>query len=216
MPFLPDVVMLGQFPLATVALTGLLGGFLAFWLTGWVARRAGASADEAGVAQDIVLNLAVGGVLGAKLLYVVIDPGAYVANPGLLIFFPYGPWALPAGVGGGLGAVAWGLRRRPDRRRLLDYAAGPLAAGLAVALAGWKAPGSWAFAPLVALAAGGAIAGGPGAARTVVLVAGALTLADQARPSAGPISPLQLIAATIGTAAWSRLQRQARKKDSEA
>lgn len=210
MPFLPDVIMLGQIPLAMVALTGLLGGLLAYWLTGWVARRAGADAEQVSAAQDIVPNLVVGGILGAKLVYVALDLPGHLANPGLLILFPYGPLALPAGLVGGLAAVALGLRRRPeDWLRLLDFAAAPLAAGLAIALAGWKAPGSWAFAPLVAFAAVTGLVWGPGFARTVVLVAGALTLADQARPG-GATTPLQVAAAVIGTGAWVWLRKAAK------
>ncbi|HWI63578.1 MAG TPA: prolipoprotein diacylglyceryl transferase family protein [Symbiobacteriaceae bacterium] len=193
-----------------LAVTGLLGGLLAYWLTGFLARRAGADRDAVSAAQDIVPNLVIGGVLGAKLLYVLLDPQAYVANPLLLVIFPYGTWALPAGLAGGLLAVAWGLRRQPDWRRVLDLVAGPLAVGLAIALVGWKAPGSWAFAPLVGVAGLGAIAAGPEAARTVVLVAGAIALADQARP-AGTVSPVQLLAAVIGTTAWLWLRIQAKK-----
>ena len=212
MSFLPDVIMLGPVPLAAVAMTGLVGGLLAYVLTGRSARRAGATPDEAGAAQDIVPNLFVGGVLTAKLVYVLMDPGAYLASPGLLIVFPYGPLALPVGLAGGVAAVAWGLRRRKDRRRLLDYAAGPLATGLAAALLGWRAPGAWAFSPLVAAAAGVSLwvgtggVPGSGAARTTVLVAGALTLADLARP-AGTTTTLQVAAAVLGTAAWLWAQR---------
>lgn len=214
MPFLPDVIMLGQMPLATVALTGLAGALLAYWLIGLLATRAGAGPGERSAAQDIVPDLAMGGILCAKLVYVALDPRAYLANPGLLILFPYGPLALPAGAVGALAAAAWGLRRRPDWQRLLDLAAAPLAAGLAVAMAGWQAPGSWAFAPALAVAAAAALASRADAARTAVLVAGALTLADQARPGFGT-TPLQIAAAVAGTAAWYWVRRQG-KKDSGA
>ncbi|MDF2627766.1 MAG: thioredoxin family protein [Symbiobacteriaceae bacterium] len=184
MSFLPDVIMLGPVPLAAVALTGLAGGLLAYWLTGRAARRAGAAPDEAGAAQDIVPNLFVGGVLSAKLVYVLMDPGAYLANPGLLVVFPYGPLALPVGLAGGVAAVAWGLRRRKDWPRLLDYAAGPLATGLAAALLGWRAPGAWAFSPLVAAAAAASMLTGAGA------------------------TTLQVAAAIVGTAAWLWARKQ--------
>jgi hypothetical protein len=90
---------------------------------------------------------------------------------------------------------------------------------VAVALTGWQAPGSWAFAPAVAVAGGVALAlkpaagAGPGqrAALTVVLVAGALALADQARPAAHTTA-LQAGAAVIGTAAWLWLRRNAPAK----
>jgi hypothetical protein len=208
MPFLPDVILLGQIPLATVAVTGLVGALLAYWLA---SRRDSAAAD-------LVLNLMIGGVVGAKLIYVLLDFRSYLANPGTLILFPYGPLALPAGIVGGLAAVALGLWRRTDLLHLLDLAAAPLALGLAVALAGWQAPGSWAFAPTVAVAGGVALALKPGAAwpgqraaHTVLLVAGALALADQARPAVHTTA-LQAGAAVIGTAAWLWLRRNAQAR----
>lgn len=206
MSFLPDVIMLGQFPLATVALTGLAGGLVAYLLAGWAARRQGAAP---GGAQDVVLNLLVGSLLGAKLIYVILDLPGYLANPVTLILFPYGPLALPAGAVGGAAGVALGLwrRPRPDRVAALDAAAVPLLLGLAVALLGWKEPGSWSFAPLMALAGGLAWWTGPGRrlGGAVVLGACALVVADVTRPVAGlggGVTLLQIIAALVGTGAW--------------
>jgi hypothetical protein len=221
MPFLPDVLLLGQMPLATVALTGLLGGFVAYLVAGWLARREGAPPTPA---QDVVLNALVGGVVGAKLVYVALDPVAYVQNPVTLILFPYGPLALPAGVAGAAAAVAWGLRREPTWRAVLDQAAPALALGLSVAVAGWKAPGSAAFTPALLVAAVLSVAAGlrpgraPGlrAAQTVVLCAAALVLADLARP-AGVTSSLQVAAATAGTIAfawWRQAAMAQTRKDS--
>ncbi len=208
MPFLPDVIQLGPFPLATVALTGLVGGALAYLLAG----RMGGPAAVAAAASDLVLNLLLGGLIGAKMVYVALDPAAYVTNPALLLTFPYGPLALPGGAIGALAAVIITLRSRPDRLAVLDQAAVPLALGLAVAVAGWKAPGSWAFAPLLLAAALAAAAlarsaRSPGhrAAAAVTLVACGLVVADIARPDPGlaaGVSGLQLIAALAGTAAW--------------
>lgn len=207
MPFLPDVLLLGQMPLATVALTGLFGGLLAYLLAGWLARREGSPPAPA---QDLIANLFIGGVVAAKLVYVLLDPLAYVKNPVALILFPYGPLALPAGLVGGVASVALGLRRNAAWRTALDQAAPPLALGLAVAVAGWKAPGSAAFAPAVLVAAVAAWATGvrpgraPGlrGAQTLVMVAAALALADLARPGGGALSGLQVTAALAGTAAW--------------
>lgn len=208
MPFFPDVVMLGQFPLAVGALTGLLGGVLAYLLAGWLARRGGASPDGA---QDLVLNLLVGGVLAAKLVYVALDPGGYLSNPLTLILFPYGPLALPAGAVGATAAGAWTLWRRADRLSILDQVTPALAVGLALAAAGLKGPGAWAFFPLLGAAALGSLATRR-AAPTVVMVAAALALADLARPAAGTfggVSGLQVAAVLTGTAAWLWTRRSA-------
>lgn len=217
MPFLPDVLMLGQFPLTTTAVTGLAGGLLAYLLAGWLARRDGAVPDPA---ADVVANALIGAILGAKLLYVAIDLPSYLANPAALVVFPFGPLALPGGVAGAVASVAWGLRRQAGWRGVLDQSAGPLALGLAVALAGWHAPGSWAFAPAVAVAALIAMAlslsrpaPGTRAAQSAILLSAALVLADLARPG-GNMSGLQLASAVAGTAAWLWLNRTAMKKDS--
>jgi phosphatidylglycerol:prolipoprotein diacylglycerol transferase len=154
MPFLPDVMLLGSFPLPTVALTGLLGGVLAYLLAGWQAKRDGAAPDGA---QELILDLFIGGVLGAKLIYVVLDLGSYVANPASLIIFPYGPLALPGALVGAVALTAWGMRKEPKRLALFDQVAAPCVLGLAVATAGWVVPGSWSFAPLLGVAGLGAL-----------------------------------------------------------
>lgn len=211
MNFLPDVILIGQFPLAVGALTSLLGGFLAFMASGWAARRQGLDSEAA---QDGVLNLLIGGVLGAKALYVALDLPGHLANPITLILFPYGPLALPAGAAGGIALLVWGFRRRADRLQLLDAAALPLLLGLTISAAGWKGPGAWASLPALMLAAaliawaGRRWEGAPPGHRTaltVVSAALALAAADTARPapaSPGGVTSLQLAMAAAATAAW--------------
>jgi hypothetical protein len=202
MPFLPDVVMLGQFPLAVGALTGLLGGFAAYWLSGYAARHAGTDVE---VAKDLVFNLLIGGFLGA--------------NPVALLLFPYGPLAVPAGIVGGLTAAVWTLRHHPDRTSIIDAVALPLVLGLGIALVGWKEPGSWALAPGLIAAAlvthlsapKASMQRGGRAAHTIVLAGLAIVLADLARPVSGlggGVTPLQLVAAIAATAAWFWLRKQ--------
>jgi hypothetical protein len=216
MPFLPDAVLLGQFPLAIIALSGLLGGVVAYWLASYTAKRAGTDVEAA---KDIVLNLLIGGVLGAKLLYLVLDPVGHFANPVLLLLFPYGPLTLPAGIVGGLAAVAWSLRHHPDRTGIIDAVAIPLAVGLGIALMGWKEPGSWAVAPsLIAAALVATVTapkaptrGGMQAAHTLVLAGLAVVFADLARPVGGlggGITSLQWGAAITATGAWLWIRRK--------
>lgn|GEM_PF-6087132 len=209
MPFLPDVVMLGQLPLTVMALTGLAGGAIAYVLT------------RGSAAADLLLDLILGGVLGAKLIYVLMDLPGHIANPAMLILFPYGPLALPGAVVGAAALAGWSLRKRADRLTLLDQTAVPLALGLAIAVAGWKAPGSWAFAPALGAAALGAwlaprqtAVPGARSAQTVVILCFALVLADLARPGSS-ISGLQVAAASAGTLAWLwGTKGSAMKKDS--
>lgn len=218
MPWVPDVIMLGQFPLAMVAVLSLLGGTLAYWLSGWLARREGHSSEAV---HDVVVNLIVGGVISAKLVYVVLDPAGYWQNPLALLIFPYGRLGVLAGLLGGAVVVAWTLRRNPDRLTVLDLASAPLVLAAAVGSAGWHSPGSWAFAPALLMAGAGALAfsllgraPAPGhrAAQSLIVVAFALAVADLARPG-GATTNLQWAAALAGTAAWLWLQR-AWKKDS--
>ncbi|MFZ5827552.1 MAG: prolipoprotein diacylglyceryl transferase family protein [Bacillota bacterium] len=206
--YLPEVLAVGPAVLPTRALFWLLGAVVTYLLAGAWARRAGL---ETGTAQDLVLNLAIGGVLGAKLIYVALDPAAYLGSPSLLLAFPYGALALPGAAGGAVAAAAWGLRKEPDRLRLLDQVVPALVLGAAVGAAGSAEPGAWALAPLL-LAAGltaawlrrAAGASGHAAAAAVAVAALALVLADLARPAtaAGGVSGLQIAAALIGTAAW--------------
>lgn len=89
---------------------------------------------------------------------------------------------------------------------------GGAAAGVALAALGWKGPGAWAFAPLLAAAAIASFAAAlaarpPGhrAAYATLLVSLAMVLADLAGPAGrlpGGISSLQAGAALVGTAAW--------------
>ncbi|HYG60446.1 MAG TPA: prolipoprotein diacylglyceryl transferase family protein [Symbiobacteriaceae bacterium] len=216
MPFLPDVILIGQMPLAIVAVTGLVGGLAAYLLAGWLARREGAPTEGP---REVVLSLLLGGVLGAKLVYVLLDLPGHLANPASLIIFPYGPLALPAGLVGGTALVALELRKHPEPRKTLDHVAAPLTLGAGLAVAGWHGPGSWAFAPLMVAAGVAALIGSlrqrmPGvrAAQTLVIACAALVAADLARPAAG-LTGLQTGAVLAGTAAWLWLQK-AWKKDS--
>jgi hypothetical protein len=205
---MPQVVMIGQFPLAIGVVFGLVGSLVAYLL----ARQG----------KELLLDLLFGGFVGAKLLYFILDPLGYLKNPVMLLLFPYGTKALPAAMAGALLLGAWGLRKTPERLRTVDAATVPAGLGLAVAAIGWTGPGAWAFAPALGTAALFAFLAGrrpglaPGlaTAQTLVLIACALTLADVARPNqqlVAGISLFQLSAAVIGTLAWlwaGRIQPQ--------
>ncbi|WP_148205442.1 prolipoprotein diacylglyceryl transferase family protein [Symbiobacterium thermophilum] len=224
--WLPESVPLGPAALPTRALLWLAGVLLAAAVAGVPrpvtdARRSAAEAEsDPGPslrARELVLNLAVGGVLGAKLLYVLMDPGAYVRSPALLLAFPYGRLALPGAVAGGLALSLWGLRGVPDSATVWDRALPGLLLGAGVGALASPDPADWALGPAL-LAAGllslglSRLAGPPGDGAVTALLLGALavTLADLARPSAGPagITPVQLLAAVVATLAWIRQRRR--------
>jgi len=203
---LPDVLALGPAMLPTRALFWLAGALVAHALSGLWSRRSGL---DAGPAQDLVLNLAIGGVFGAKLIYVLLDPATYLRSPSLLLVFPYGSLALPGALLGGLALVAWGLRSQGNRLAVLDQVVPALVLGAALGASGSAWPGAWALGPLL-LVAGLAGRLRPGAAPggrtvpTLVFASLAVVLADLAHPATGlgGVTGLQLGAALLGTGAW--------------
>ena len=164
--------------------------------------------------QDLLVDLLLGGVIGAKLLYVLRAPTDLLTNPLSLLIPPQGPLAGLGALAGAVLAGAWALRRRPDRLALLDRVAAPLALGLSVAAMGGRGPGAWASAPALALAALAAWLlarrpqpSGHRTAHTAILACLALAVADLARPAAAAalfagISLTQLLAAFIATGLW--------------
>lgn len=206
---LPEVLSLGPAVLSTQMLFWLAGAALAYLLAGHWARRAGL---EAGPAQDLVLNLALGSALGAKLIYVLLDPAAYLGSPRLLLALPYGDLAPVGALLGGVALAGWGLRKQKGRLSVLDQAAPALVLGAALGAAGWAGPGGGALF-LCLLAAGLATAylratgaGAPGhlTAAALSLVGLAAALADLARPASGPggMTGVQGVATLLATAAW--------------
>lgn len=205
---LPGVIPVGPASLPTGALFWLAGGLVAYLLAGNRARRAGLAAE--GV-QDLVVNLGIGLVLGAKLIYVLTDLPSYIANPRLLLIFPYGSLALPGAALGGLALAGWGLRRLPHRWAALDAGLPALLVGAAVGIAGSAGPSS-GLMMLLLLVAGVATAWlaprpqAPGqiAVTAALTAAAAVVVADLARPAAalGGVTGLQLAAALLGTVAW--------------
>ncbi len=213
--YVSDVIALGPAVLPTRALFWLMGAFAAYGLGSLWSRRAGL---DAGPAQDVVLNLAIGGVLGAKLIYVILDPSTYLGSPSLLLVFPYGSLALPGALLGGLAFVAWGLRKEPNRVEVLDQVVPALILGGAVGASGSIGPGAWALGPLLLLAGlvGRATPApaepGARATATLVFTALAIVLADLAHPATGMggVTGLQLGAAAVGTVAWYWQERMRR------
>ena len=204
---LPEAVSLGPAVLPTRAVFWLAGLLLAYVLAG-----PRGPCPQSRSPPDLVLNLAVGGAFGAKLLYVLLDPGAYVRSPALLLTFPYGALALPGALAGGLALGLWGLRRVPDRLQVWDRTLPALLLGVGVAALGSPAPSEWALGPAL-LAAGllsllaqtrSAPAAGQGTVTALLLGALAVALADLARPSGAPagVTAVQLAAALAATLAW--------------
>ncbi|GEM82601.1 TlpA disulfide reductase family protein [Meiothermus hypogaeus] len=124
---MPDALQIGPFLIATVRLVLLTGLLVASWWAARVARRAGLDVNWV---TNTAGNLAIAGLLGARLGFVLLNWDGYQANPitALYIWQPgYLPWA---GAMGGMAYGLWALSRRVQPERLA-YAR-PLLMGFAV------------------------------------------------------------------------------------
>lgn len=105
---------LGPFPVYTFGVT-IAAGFLAgLWLAGREAKRLGLDLEQV---MELALGLMAGGIIGARLFYVLAyDPGFYLANPGAIPKIYEGGLSIHGGI---IGAVLIGLWQ--TRRLKLDF-----------------------------------------------------------------------------------------------
>lgn len=126
----PVIVQIGPFTLRWYGL--LMAGAMALglWLAHRDARRRGVDAESLLKTAELAL---LGGLVGARLYYVLFNLDYYARVPGKIFAVWEGGLAIHGGVIGGLlvgGAYAW-LRRLPFRT-YLDIAAPSLALGQAI------------------------------------------------------------------------------------
>ncbi len=120
-----------EIPLGFTTLTGFgITMALAFLVGAWLAdrelRRNGFSQDYAG---DMVMGAVIGGILGAKIWYVMLHPEASIFSRAGLVF--YGGF-----VGGTIGVIVMGWRRRVPIQWTAHLVAPALAAGYAIGRVG--------------------------------------------------------------------------------
>lgn len=199
---LPDVVLIGQWPLNT-SILALLAGLLTAYF--WGAARLGTQGGQSHLAGDVVSGLALGGFIGAKLVAVAAAPGAYLARPLLLLAQEWTPASMAGAAVGALGWAAWELRRAGNPVRVLDLLAAPLLLGGAFVLA----PAGVAHALLLALAAAAVVAvpqpPGQGVLTGILGAALALVVAEFTRPVAtvaAGLSAAQMGLGAVGLAAY--------------
>lgn len=208
---LPDVIMLGPFPVNTELLLLLLGAGVLLWL---VPRRAKAAGFDPALAGDVASNAVIAAFGGAKGLDVLLNPLSHLNSPGLLIVVPRG-WVAVLGALLGIGATLWWYRRRHGVAlvALADLSAASALAGLAVAAAGRPVPHATVMALLLGLAALTAhlslrlaAFAGQGALAAVVLGSFALVMADQFGPPGQMLLGMpvtQALSALVGTVAYA-------------
>lgn len=135
----PYLIDFGLFQLPTYGLL-FAGGVLLAWI--WFTRRA----RTMKLPEDKVFNLAfyslLGGILGAKLLLVVVDWRDYIADPKLLLGTLRTAGVLVGGVvGGAVVFIGYARKHRLPLLQLLDAVVAPLALAQALGRFGCFAAG---------------------------------------------------------------------------
>jgi hypothetical protein len=214
---LPDVILLGPFPLVTRMATAIAGAALFLF---WVTRRARRAGLDAGLAGDILSGAMLAAVLGAKGLDVLLSLPSHLETPALLLVLPTGGRAATGALLGAAGYLAWQYRRRRAPLPLLaDQSAVPALAGLAVAAAGRPVPHALAGGLALLLAtvllhrlSRWALFPGHLGLAAVVFGAAALAVSDIFGPGMGRVfglSALQVLSLAAGATAWLAARRLA-------
>lgn len=122
----PLALQIGPIPITGFGLLMMLAFLVAYWLVEKECRRNGFAGDYAG---DMLTAAMIGGVLGAKLWYLAIHPEApFFSRAGLVWYGGF--------VGGTLGVILNGWRRRVPMRWTAQLIAPAMAAGYAVGRVG--------------------------------------------------------------------------------
>ena len=123
----PFVLHLGSFEITGYGLMMMVAFLMGGWLVGLELRRRGLAEDYA---ADIVAAAVVGGIIGAKLWYVVLtrDPGAILSRGGLVWYGGF--------IGGALAVILNGWRLRVPLRWTMQITAPALAAAYALGRVG--------------------------------------------------------------------------------
>ena len=108
----------------------LCGFLLCLWLLQRRGRRMGVDPTAL---FDIAVMMLLGGVIGARLLYVVHYWSSYAAQPWRVLFLHEGGLSFFGGLAGGMACLLWGAaRRRLPLRAVLDLGASLLPLGHAM------------------------------------------------------------------------------------
>lgn len=106
---------------------------LAVWGSSWLASSLASGTgdkDRAGAAGNAVLNAALLGLLAARLTYLGLHAGLYLASPWSAVDIRDGGWHAPTGAVVGAAWLLWRGVRMPALRR-------PLTGGVLVGIAFW-------------------------------------------------------------------------------
>jgi phosphatidylglycerol:prolipoprotein diacylglycerol transferase len=123
----PFILHLGSFEITGYGLMMMVAFLMGGWLVGLELKRRGLAEDYA---ADVVAAAVVGGIIGAKLWYVVLtgDPGNILSRGGLVWYGGF--------LGGALAVILNGWRLRVPLRWTMHLAAPALAAAYALGRVG--------------------------------------------------------------------------------
>ena len=106
----PVLVQIGTFELRTYGVIVALSFFLGLWLSGREARRKGI---EPALIQDFAFYAMVGGIVGARIYFVVFsDPVFFLKNPWQILAIWHGGIGIIGALIGGLAAAIWYCRKK--------------------------------------------------------------------------------------------------------
>lgn len=119
---LPDALGGGSFPVGSLGILFACVAVFGAWLSSASARRIGVAsfggADDAGL--DLALTLAIGGIVGSKLLHAVVEHERFLADPSAFLSLREAGVFYGALLGGGLAVVlrakqkGWSLAAAAD------------------------------------------------------------------------------------------------------
>lgn len=123
----PIIFNVGPLQITGYGIMMMIGFLMGGWLIGLELKRRGLREDYAG---EVVVAAVTGGIVGAKLWYVVLmgDPGALFSRGGLVWYGGF--------LGGGLAIILNGLRLKVPTRWTAQLLAPPLAAAYALGRVG--------------------------------------------------------------------------------
>ncbi|NOZ12851.1 MAG: prolipoprotein diacylglyceryl transferase [Acidobacteria bacterium] len=129
----PKLIQIGSFYIPTYGVLVTTGVILGLYLTLRLAAKTGFSKEEKEQTANLIIYTVIGGVLGSKLLLVLVDFHYYVAHPIELVQVLRSGGVFYGGLIGGMLTAAWLFHRyKLSFYRVADVAAPHIALGHAI------------------------------------------------------------------------------------
>ena len=106
----PILIQLGTFELRSYGIIVALSFFLGLWLSEREAKRTGV---DPGLVQDFALYALLGGIIGARIYFVIFsNPAYFLRNPWEIVAIWHGGIGIIGALIGGLATALWYCRRK--------------------------------------------------------------------------------------------------------